>query len=83
MVDHDQSSCNDYRFKQIAGDQIMEANYYAKSADESGNKTTNQEHLKSVAELAMRFGEALSMPRLAWTAGILHDFGKYLSLIHI
>ena len=55
----------------------MEANYYAKSADESGNKTTNQEHLKSVAELAMRFGEALSMPRLAWTAGILHDFGKY------
>ena len=55
----------------------MEAIYYAKSADESGNKTTNQEHLKSVAELAMRFGEALSMPRLAWTAGILHDFGKY------
>ena len=51
--------------------------YYAKSADESGNKTTNREHLKSVAELAMQFGEALSMPKLAWTAGILHDFGKY------
>ena len=56
---------------------MMAVIYYAKSADESGNKTTNREHLKSVAELALRFGEALSMPRLAWTAGILHDFGKY------
>lgn len=51
--------------------------YYAKSADESGDKTTNREHLKAVAELAMRFGEELGMPRTAWTAGMLHDFGKY------
>ena len=51
--------------------------YYSKSADESGDKTTNREHLKAVAELAMRFGEELGMPRTAWTAGMLHDFGKY------
>lgn len=51
--------------------------YYAKSADEHGNRLTNHEHLQQVAELARRFGGEIDIPDCAELAGLLHDFGKY------
>ena len=54
--------------------------YYAKSADEFGNKVTNREHLGAVAALALRYGEEIGMPKTAWLTGIIHDFGKYSEL---
>lgn len=54
--------------------------YYAKSADEFGNKVTNREHLGAVAALALRYGEEIGLPKAAWLTGIIHDFGKYSEL---
>ena len=51
--------------------------YYAKSAGEGGDRTTNQKHLKDVSALARAFGHEICMPSSAWIAGLLHDFGKY------
>lgn len=51
--------------------------YYAKSAGEHGDHSTNREHLQQVAELARRFGTEVGMPVCAEMAGQLHDFGKY------
>ena len=51
--------------------------YYAKSADEHGDRLTNREHLQQVSELACRFGAEVGMPVCGEMAGLLHDFGKY------
>ena len=51
--------------------------YYAKSADEHGDRLTNREHLQQVSALARRFGAEVGMPLCAERAGLLHDFGKY------
>lgn len=51
--------------------------YYAKSAGKDGDQTTNQMHMRYVSELAQQFGDEIQMPYSAWTAGRLHDFGKY------
>ena len=54
--------------------------YYAKSADETGQQETNQQHLSQVAELALQFGKEISLPVTAWLCGMFHDFGKYSAL---
>ena len=51
--------------------------YYAKSADEHGDRLTNREHLQQVSALACRFGAEVGMPLCGEMAGLLHDFGKY------
>lgn len=51
--------------------------YYAKSADEQGNRLTNQTHLREVADLAQCYGTEVNMPETARFSGLLHDFGKY------
>lgn len=51
--------------------------YYAKSADEQGNRLTNQTHLREVADLAQSYGTEVNMPETARFSGLLHDFGKY------
>ena len=54
--------------------------FFAKSADENGKQTTNQEHLQTTALLAKAFGTEIQMPMTAWISGLLHDFGKYSDL---
>ena len=54
--------------------------FFAKSADENGKQTTNQEHLHTTALLAKAFGTEIQMPMTAWISGLLHDFGKYSDL---
>lgn len=51
--------------------------YYAKSANEYGNRLTNCQHLQHVASLARQFGEEVGMPACGEMSGLLHDFGKY------
>lgn len=51
--------------------------YYAKSADEHGNRITNRQHLQQVAVLARQFGVEIGMPFCSEMAGMTHDFGKY------
>ena len=55
----------------------MPMHYYARSANDDGDRETVQHHLQCTAELCAAYTSEFGCPEAGSWMGLLHDFGKY------